>query len=102
MDDDRLVQFKLMIPAALKLRVEAEAKASRRSLSQEIVATLEAAFPPREDTLHLHLPDLERAIAEYKAEKSPDRRERLQALVDAIAMRAVQKVDWSDPFKGIE
>lgn len=45
MKDDALVQFKLMLPAGLKGRVEAAAQASRRSLSQEIVATLEERFP---------------------------------------------------------
>lgn len=45
MTNDDLVQFKLLLPAALKLRVEAEANANRRSLSKEIVAVLEEKFP---------------------------------------------------------
>lgn len=45
MKDDALVQFKLMLPAGLKRRVEDAARSSRRSLSQEIVATLEREFP---------------------------------------------------------
>lgn len=44
-DSDNLVQFKLMIPAALKDRVMAAAQRERRSLSQEIVATLEEKYP---------------------------------------------------------
>ena len=38
---DRLIQFKLMLPADLKIRVEEVAFLNRRSLSQEIVAALE-------------------------------------------------------------
>lgn len=45
MSNDDLVQFKLLLPAALKLRVEAEANANRRSLSQEIVVALQERFP---------------------------------------------------------
>ncbi|HWL56417.1 MAG TPA: hypothetical protein VNQ78_07020 [Paracoccus sp. (in: a-proteobacteria)] len=45
-EDGRLVQFKLMLPADLKSRVEAAAKKAHRSLSQEIVATLEEEYPP--------------------------------------------------------
>lgn len=46
MKDDALVQFKLMLPAGLKRRVEVAAHSTRRSLSQEIVAALEEKFPP--------------------------------------------------------
>ena len=46
MQENSLVQFKLMIPADLKARVDASAQKNRRSLSQEIVAVLEAAHPP--------------------------------------------------------
>ncbi|TVP70130.1 MAG: hypothetical protein EA339_13395 [Rhodobacteraceae bacterium] len=45
MKADCLVQFKLMIPAGLKARVEASAQKNRRSLSQEIVRVLEEQFP---------------------------------------------------------
>lgn len=45
MKEDALVQFKLMLPAGLKARVEASAERNRRSLSQEIVWVLEDAFP---------------------------------------------------------
>lgn len=39
------IQFKLMIPADLKIRVEEMAALNRRSLSQEIVAALEEHYP---------------------------------------------------------
>lgn len=45
MKEESLVQFKLMLPSGLKARVESVAKENRRSLSQEIVATLEDAYP---------------------------------------------------------
>lgn len=45
MRDDHTVQFKLMIPSALKARVEEMAAVNRRSLSQEIVVALEEKFP---------------------------------------------------------
>lgn len=40
MDEDRLVQFKLMLPASLKADLEAGAAEARRSLSQHIVGIL--------------------------------------------------------------
>ena len=46
MKDNSLIQFKLMLPADLKVRLEAAASRERRSLSQEIVATLEEKYPP--------------------------------------------------------
>ena len=39
------IQFKLMLPADLKIRVEEMASLNRRSLSQEIVAALEEKYP---------------------------------------------------------
>lgn len=45
MKEEALVQFKLMLPAGLKARVEVSATSNRRSLSQEIVATLEDRYP---------------------------------------------------------
>lgn len=39
------IQFKLMIPADLKIRIEEMASLNRRSLSQEIVAALEEQYP---------------------------------------------------------
>ncbi|ATX64728.1 hypothetical protein [Roseinatronobacter bogoriensis] len=45
MKADALVQFKLMLPAGLKTRVEASADRNRRSLSQEIVWALEERYP---------------------------------------------------------
>lgn len=45
MKDDQLVQFKLMLPAALKARLDSNAALNRRSLSQEIVYALEERYP---------------------------------------------------------
>jgi len=45
MKDDALIQFKLMLPATLKKRVETHAALNRRSLSQEIVTALEKTYP---------------------------------------------------------
>ena len=45
MKDEALVQFKLLLPAALKKRLETHATINRRSLSQEIVVALEEKYP---------------------------------------------------------
>ena len=45
MKDEALIQFKLMLPAELKKRVETHANINRRSLSQEIVTALEKTYP---------------------------------------------------------
>jgi hypothetical protein len=45
MSENTPIQFKLMLPADLKIRVEEMASLNRRSLSQEIVAALEDEYP---------------------------------------------------------
>lgn len=45
MSENTPIQFKLMLPADLKIRVEEMAGLNRRSLSQEIVAALEEKYP---------------------------------------------------------
>ena len=45
MKDEALIQFKLMLPSALKKRLETHASLNRRSLSQEIVVALEEKYP---------------------------------------------------------
>ena len=45
MKDEALLQFKLLLPAALKKRLETHATINRRSLSQEIVVALEEKYP---------------------------------------------------------
>lgn len=45
MSEKTPIQFKLMLPADLKIRVEEMASLNRRSLSQEIVAALEDKYP---------------------------------------------------------
>ena len=48
MSNDDRVQYKFMIPSALKERIEDAAHENRRSLSAEIVATLEEKYPAPE------------------------------------------------------
>jgi len=48
MKDEALIQFKLMLPAALKKRLETHASLNRRSLSQEIVVALVEKHPATE------------------------------------------------------
>jgi hypothetical protein len=45
MSENAPIQFKLMLPGDLKIRVEEMASLNRRSLSQEIVAALEGKYP---------------------------------------------------------
>ena len=48
MKEEALVQFKLLLRAALKKRLETHATLNRRSLSQEIVVALEEKYPAAE------------------------------------------------------
>jgi hypothetical protein len=48
MKDEALLQFKLLLPAALKKRLETHAALNRRSMSQEIVVALEEKYPAGE------------------------------------------------------
>lgn len=48
MKDETLIQFKLLLPVALKKRLETHASLNRRSLSQEIVVALEEKYPAAE------------------------------------------------------
>lgn len=79
MKEDALVQFKLMLPAGLKKRVEESASANRRTLSQEIVAILERAFPSAQDRVRMShaLADLAQLVEEFEGEE----REALMPLV---------------------
>ena len=45
MSENTPIQFKLLLPSDLKIRVEEMASLNRRSLSQEIVAALEDKYP---------------------------------------------------------
>jgi FMN-dependent NADH-azoreductase len=66
MQEKALVQFKLMLPAGLKARVEAAAKENRRSLSQEIVDTLEREYPAPDPVETIEL--TEEAIASIRSQ----------------------------------
>lgn len=76
-DQDPLIQFKLMLPSRLKDAIANAAQAKRRSLSQEIVATLEEKYPlpePGRDLLavaiSLALPDVRAATSDDEAMKA--------------------------------
>ncbi|MTH36654.1 hypothetical protein GL279_18960 [Paracoccus limosus] len=56
-DETPLVQFKLLLPARLKDAIAAIAQVKRRSLSQEIVATLEERYPgEQQESMVVDLP----------------------------------------------
>lgn len=50
MSEDDRVQYKFMIPSALKKRIEDAAHASKRSLSAEILETLKQKYPAEEES----------------------------------------------------
>ncbi|MCJ9672916.1 MULTISPECIES: Arc family DNA-binding protein [unclassified Neorhizobium] len=63
MSEDDRVQFKLMVPATLKARLEEVASANRRSLSAEMIARLEATLGrPTGDDEYLSVDDLRNEI----------------------------------------
>lgn len=45
MTQEPVTPYKMNLPTALKERIEAEAKANRRSISGEIIAALEEKYP---------------------------------------------------------
>lgn len=57
MADDR-VQFKLLLPAGLKERLEDAAHAERRSVSAEIIARLEASFAAAPEPVPVLTPEI--------------------------------------------
>jgi len=74
------LHFRLRIPEDLKSRVEAAAKASRRSITAEIVAALEERFPRQTQLDHV-----ETALALLKSAlfaDKPDRDRTMKALDD--------------------
>ncbi len=72
-DDERLVQFKLLLPLYVKEWVADAAAKNRRSLSQEIVARLVDSFaevPSNEKDLHELVSRIIRILGEQPLEKS--------------------------------
>lgn len=111
MKEDSLVQFKLMLPAALKARVETAAKENRRSLSQEIVGTLEEKYPSRDTMIaeiEAKLKDLRQMEAEGRMQfrdaegnlLSTD--EVVQALFNGLASAKDANVPFPKPWFTIE
>lgn len=74
---DQLVQFKLMLPADLKDRIEAATKDTRRSLSREMVAALEEKFPAPSPPIE----DFSRLYALMELVMSGETREQREALL---------------------
>jgi hypothetical protein len=66
MSDDDRVQYKFMIPAALKARLEDAAHENRRSLSAETIARLEASFEISIDYYRADTARLERQQEELR------------------------------------
>ena len=72
MKDEALVQFKLLLPAALKKRLETHATLNRRSLSQEIVVALEEKYPAAvPDDVRSCCPDVVLARQTNPSSRSP-------------------------------
>lgn len=71
MKSESLVQFKLMLPADLKKRIEERATENRRTLSQEIVSVLERAFPTDEQLIRMSqaAQDLAQLVQEFDGEE---------------------------------
>lgn len=70
MKEDAPIQFKLLLPAGLKARLDAQARANRRSLSQEIIFILEHALPATGERLRktYALVDLAELVSEIEGE----------------------------------
>lgn len=84
MKEEALVQFKLMLPAGLKQRLEERATANRRALSQEIVAILEQALPSTRDRLRRSyaLIDLANIVAEFEGDQGETLRKLVMKKLD--------------------
>lgn len=79
MSEDDRVQYKFMIPSALKERIEDAAHSHRRSLSAEIIAALSRAYPPPPENVDMRstLNDLR----EFYRSFPPEERERVEESV---------------------
>lgn len=73
------VQFKLMVPAELKARLEDAAHEARRSLSAEIIARLEESLQPTSDRSLLDAMDEQRLMIETLIEQTAILREKIGA-----------------------
>lgn len=97
MKEEALVQFKLLLPAALKKRLETHATLNRRSLSQEIVVALEEKYPAAEpdatsDPAARMLFWLAKRIRR-RTPKPGSARERQAALYESIASDIIARMD---------
>ena len=99
MADESRVQYKFMMPAALRRQLEESAYRARRSLSAEVVLRLEDSLrergdvsdDPLENELHSlmrerNIADVERKELEFRIEQLD---QRLQSLVHTIRDRSI-------------
>ena len=97
MKNPLLVQFKLMLPAALKARVETVATANRRSLSQEIVASLEEKYPVEDTVIFSRLYRIAKAAGRLEALSQEDREfaSSLEFFLDGRGQKpTLEKLHW--------
>lgn len=95
MVDISRTQYKFMIPVDLKERIEAAAHDNRRSLSAEIIATLEDAFPApvAQSTYHLLMERQSELFARFEAETDPGKKKILANELIAIKKRADKELE---------
>jgi hypothetical protein len=97
MKDMDLLQFKLMLPAPLKARLEEQASLNRRSLSQEIVTALEEKYPaPKPDKVTDPAAKILYWLATRIRRRSPrtgSLREKQAALYEGIAADIEARMD---------
>ncbi len=94
------IQFKLMLPADLKIRVEEMASLNRRSLSQEIVAALEEKYPTpaAKDASGIEARVLLWLAARIRkgSPKSGSMRDRQAAAYEVLAGRSIEQSSSGD------
>ena len=93
MSEDSRVQYKFMIPTALKARLEDAAHNSRRSLSAEIIERLEASLTGQGQNVRLHYPPLgaiRPPSTSGHLELSPEKAALLDALISAFAEKVLR------------
>lgn len=81
MSQDERVQYKFMIPADLKKRLEDSAAEGRRSLSQEIVMRLEESV---EGLARVDIGKISHALSDVSKDDADEALEALQSLMDGL------------------
>lgn len=100
MKEEATVQFKLLIPVGLKARVEEMAILNRRSLSQEIVASLEEKYPAppsgKVSSLEARILLWLAARIRKRAPKPGSARDRQAWAYESLAARAIAQSEVSE------